>query len=249
MALYKGVGTVEEYIDPDLRNPPAPRQIEIGPGVVLSNVSVSGADLEGANLRGADLRGVDFYGCSLKYADFRDAKLKNCNFGYADLSGADFRGATLPRTGVFANALVAGMTIDKKHLPIIDDSWAVTRSMIKVAGDGRYQGTGRGGAYDNVPVGEDDQHLLKYGVTEIQRYKPEGRFGRERNGGPVHFLDRNNNVWEACSMNDVDGVNFGPRGAARRISRKSYSGYNVVGMEADWRIVELRPNPWHEPPF
>jgi hypothetical protein len=78
------------------------------------------------------------------------------------------------------------------------------------------------------------------GMPALSGRTPNGK----RNGGHVFFLDRNDNVWETCSVNDVDGVAFGPRGAARRISRKAYTGFDVVGEEGFgsgvWRIVELR---------
>ena len=56
----------------------------------------------------------------------------------------------------------------------------------------------------------------------------------------VFFLDSRGNVWETCSPNDKDAVNFGPRGSARKVPRSAYKKYVEVGTEDDWTIVDLK---------
>jgi hypothetical protein len=74
----------------------------------------------------------------------------------------------------------------------------------------------------------------RFGIPVDAPAQPRGRAEQ------VFFLDRNDNVWETCSPNDRDAVNFGPRGAACKVPRSAYRGYVEVGEEDDWRIVELR---------
>lgn len=211
-----------------------------------------------SNLAHADLNRVDLNGANLHHADLNHAKLIGTKLHETYLWGADLRGARMMNAELIgadvASANLYGADLSGADLTEASlwgaDLQEATLFGADLTGADLTGANFRGARVDahHVPLIEAAyRYVIKSLIVSGGRSaKPRGR---KRNGGPVHFLDRNNNVWEACSLNDVDGVNFGPRGAARRISRKSYSGYNVVGMEADWRIVELRPNPWHEPPF
>ena len=60
----------------------------IGPGVNLTNASLSEWDLTGANLTGANLTNAYVNGTNLTDANLTDANLTNADLGYADLTGA-----------------------------------------------------------------------------------------------------------------------------------------------------------------
>jgi hypothetical protein len=174
MALRNGIGTVAQYRDPDSRSKRVPRDIEIGPGVEIHDADLGYANLRGANLRDSDLRNVNFYGADLSYADLRDAKLTGCSFSFANLTGADIRGAMLYNTH-FDRALVADMTVDQFSLPVIEAGIEAMRDSIKVARDGRYQGSARGGEADLIFDADLNRIMERYSE------QGEGRFGRASN--------------------------------------------------------------------
>jgi len=73
---------------------------QIGPGVDLSSVDLTGAklrgaDLTGANLEGAILTGADLYEARLMGADLSSAYLRGANLMSANLLGANLLGANL----------------------------------------------------------------------------------------------------------------------------------------------------------
>jgi hypothetical protein len=182
---------------------------------ILWRADLRGARMMDAELIRADLAQADLFKAELGGADLTEANLWGANLDSANLLGADLTGANL--TG----ANFRGARVEPHHVPLIEAAHRHVISSLTVI---------------------DDPHSAQHRAERRAKSRvtnPRGR-KRTRNGGHVFFLDRNDNVWETCSVNDVDGVNFGPRGAARRISRKAYTGFDVVGHEDDWRIVELR---------
>ena len=197
----------------------------------LNRVDLNGANLHHADLTHAKLIGTRLHGTYLWGADLRGARMMNAELIGADVAGANLYGADLSGADL-TEANLWGADLQEATLFGAD-----------LTGADLTGANFRGARVDahHVPLIEAaHRYVIKSLIVSGGR---SANPRRSRSRDDVFFLDRNHNVWQTCSPNDLDAANFGPRGAARKVPRSAYKSFVVVGTEGyasgAWQIVDL----------